>query len=245
MLRRSPLYAQIKSVLVRRLLDGEWQVNQALPSEWALADELGVSQGTVRKALCALEAEGVLYRRQGSGTFVAEARDDWGDGRLLTQGWLDETQDRLVSELLGCVKANATEDVAHVLGIHRTAPVIQVRLLWRLRGVAVALDEAYLPAAALDGLDARTIRQCGGGVYATLQDKFGLHLKCYAEQMCAVRLRREDALLLGAEPEQPALVLLRLSVTYEGQPLEWRQRICLTGGLAYTVRRPAGSSSFY
>src|SRR5918912_1275476 len=67
-----PLYRQVRELLVRRLAEGVWQPGQLLPSEGQLAAELGVSQGTVRKALDALTAERLLVRRQGRGTFVAE-----------------------------------------------------------------------------------------------------------------------------------------------------------------------------
>src|SRR5919202_6832930 len=70
-----PLYRQVRALLVRRLAEGVWQPGQLLPSEGQLAAELGVSQGTVRKALDALTAERLLVRRQGRGTFVAEHED--------------------------------------------------------------------------------------------------------------------------------------------------------------------------
>ncbi|WP_215777568.1 MULTISPECIES: GntR family transcriptional regulator [unclassified Paludibacterium] len=236
-LRRLPLYAQIKSVLIRRIGEGEWQANQALPSEWELAAQLDVSQGTVRKALGELVAQGILYRRQGRGTFVADVASDWGEGCLVTPGLLDEKPDELGLELLGCSRGNAPEEVARLLGLRRGAPVIRVRQLWRLRGLAVALDDVYLPAEPFDGLDARWIRQCGGGVYVALQRRFGVRPRVTAAQLRAVMLGREDAALLGVEPEQPVLSMLRVSASMEGEPLEWRQRICLTSALAYTTGR--------
>ena len=67
-----PLYQQVRDLLVRRLADGQWQPGKSIPSEHQLAQELGVSQGTVRKALDTMAAERLLVRRQGRGTFVAE-----------------------------------------------------------------------------------------------------------------------------------------------------------------------------
>ena len=88
--QRLPLYAQIKLELIRRIGDGEWPQTQALPSEWDLAAQLDVSQGTVRKALGELVAQGVLTRYQGRGTFVAEVVGDWGVGCLVTPGLFHE-----------------------------------------------------------------------------------------------------------------------------------------------------------
>ena len=67
-----PLYQQVREMLLARIASGTWRPAQALPSEQALAAELGVSQGTVRKALDALAAESVVERRQGKGTYVAQ-----------------------------------------------------------------------------------------------------------------------------------------------------------------------------
>jgi GntR family transcriptional regulator len=235
-LRRLPLYAQIKSVLLRRIGEGEWPANLALPSEWELAAQLDVSQGTVRKALGELVAQGVLYRRQGLGTFVAEAADDWGAGCLLTPGLFGESPDALVLEFLGCSRANASEEVAAALQLRRGAPLIRVRQLWRLGGIAAALDDALLAADEYGDLDARTIRQCGGSVYVALQRRFGVRPRTQSEQLRGVLLERDDALVLGVAADVPVLSLLRLSASVEGVPVEWRQRICLTATLAYTMR---------
>ena len=60
--RRLPLYAQIRQLVANRIAEGEWQEHDALPSEWDLAAELSVSQGTVRKALTELVAELLALR---------------------------------------------------------------------------------------------------------------------------------------------------------------------------------------
>src|SRR6476660_9554762 len=67
-----PLYQQVRDMFVQRLVEGQWLPGQMLPSEMELASEIGVSQGTVRKALDAMTAERLVVRRQGRGTFVAE-----------------------------------------------------------------------------------------------------------------------------------------------------------------------------
>src|SRR5690606_18236893 len=67
----SPLYQQIKGLLLQSLDRGEWKPGEAIPSELDLAARFQVSQGTVRKAIDELAAENLLLRRQGKGTFVA------------------------------------------------------------------------------------------------------------------------------------------------------------------------------
>jgi len=61
----SPLYQQIKVLLMRSLQAGEWKPGEAIPSEMELAARFRVSQGTVRKAIDEMAAENLLLRRQG------------------------------------------------------------------------------------------------------------------------------------------------------------------------------------
>ena len=67
----SPLYRQIKELILNSLRSSEWKPGEVIPSEIELAARFRVSQGTVRKAIDELAAENLLRRRQGKGTFVA------------------------------------------------------------------------------------------------------------------------------------------------------------------------------
>ena len=62
-----PLYLQLRDALLDRIVAGEWQAGTNMPNENQLAQEFGVSPGTVRKAIDLLERERVLMRRQGRG----------------------------------------------------------------------------------------------------------------------------------------------------------------------------------
>ncbi len=65
-----PLYLQVRDALVERIKDGRWKPGGSLPSEIDLYRDLGVSLGTLRKALGLLEAEKLIVRQPGRGTFV-------------------------------------------------------------------------------------------------------------------------------------------------------------------------------
>ena len=77
----SPLYQQIKALILGSLQAGEWKPGEAIPSENDLAARFKVSQGTVRKAIDELASENLLVRRQGKGTFVATHHEDREIGR--------------------------------------------------------------------------------------------------------------------------------------------------------------------
>ena len=71
-----PLYLQLRDALAERIANGEWKPGSAIPNESDLAREFGVSAGTMRKALDLMEAERLLTRRQGRGTFVNDQTSD-------------------------------------------------------------------------------------------------------------------------------------------------------------------------
>ena len=71
-----PLYLQLRDALAERIASGEWKPGTAIPNESDLAREFGVSAGTMRKALDLMEAEHLLTRRQGRGTFVNDQSSD-------------------------------------------------------------------------------------------------------------------------------------------------------------------------
>ncbi len=73
MFKRSPsLVQQVKSHLKQRIIDAEFEGGR-IPPEADLASKLGVSRNTIRDALSQLETEGVIFRKQGAGTFVNQA----------------------------------------------------------------------------------------------------------------------------------------------------------------------------
>jgi GntR family transcriptional regulator len=67
-----PLYLQVRDALLERIKDGRWKPGGNLPSEIDLYRQLGVSLGTLRKALSVLESEQLIVREPGRGTFVRD-----------------------------------------------------------------------------------------------------------------------------------------------------------------------------
>src|SRR3972149_6571308 len=71
-----PPYLQLRDARAERISAGAWKPGAVIPNESDLAREFGVSAGTMRKALDMMEAERLLTRRQGRGTFVNDQSSD-------------------------------------------------------------------------------------------------------------------------------------------------------------------------
>jgi GntR family transcriptional regulator len=123
----SPLYRQIKSLLLQRLESGEWRPGEAIPSESELATQFSVSQGTVRKAIDEMSAENLLVRRQGKGTFVASHDDPRAFFRFLRLVPLTGGIEQAQSIPLECWRAKAGQEAARILDIAPGAPITIVR----------------------------------------------------------------------------------------------------------------------
>jgi DNA-binding FadR family transcriptional regulator len=71
------LYRQVADQIRKQIEHGKLAVGERLPGERELAEELGVSRPTIREALIALEVEGLIHIRMGSGIYVArQPRED-------------------------------------------------------------------------------------------------------------------------------------------------------------------------
>lgn len=149
----TPLYLQLARSLREHINSGAIDPGSALPSERELSEMAGLSRVTIRKGIEQLIDEGVLVRKQGSGTFVAR-RIETSGGKL--SSFSDETRQR--GENPGVIWINKsyaqpTEEEAVALKI---GPATRVARLGRVRlagGEPLAIEHAVVPAEFLPELD--------------------------------------------------------------------------------------------
>ncbi len=219
----SPLYQQIKGLLIRSLQAGEWRPGDAIPSETELAARYKVSQGTVRKAIDELAAENLLVRRQGKGTFVSTHAEEKVQYRFLRLT-SDQNKDlRATRHFIDCRRLRAPADVAQPLGLRAGAPVLLVRRMLSFDNRPVVLDDVWLPGNPFKGLTAERLRQYRGPMYAFFEEEFGVRMIRAEEKIRAVAASSEAAALLGVAVGAPLLSVERLSLTYADQPVELRR----------------------
>ncbi len=224
----SPLYRQIKELLVKSLDRGEWKPGELIPSEIELANRFQVSQGTVRKAVDEMAAENLLVRRQGKGTFVAthhEARAQFRFLRVVPDAGEPAPPQR---RFLECRRLRAPAEIARQLELRTGDAVVYLRRLLSFGGDPIVLDEIWLPGALFKGLTAERLAEYKGPLYGLFETEFGTRMIRAEEQLRAVGADPQTAQLLGVAERSPLLLVERVSYSYGDRPVEVRRGLYVT-----------------
>lgn len=227
----SPLYQQIKALILRSLQAGEWKPGDLIPSETELAMRFKVSQGTVRKAIDELAADNLLVRRQGKGTFVATHAEQHIQYRFLRLhpdvGTLD-SEGRATREVLDCRRVRANTEVAAALQLRPGDAVILVNRVLSFQGTPTILEDLWLPGTAFRGLSLETLSAYDGPMYALFETQFGVRMVRAEERIRAVAATETAAQRLQIPRGTPLLSVERLAYTYNGVPMELRRGLYRT-----------------
>jgi GntR family transcriptional regulator len=229
----SPLYRQIKALILRSLEAGEWRPGDAIPSESELATRFKVSQGTVRKAVDEMASEHLVVRRQGKGTFVASHDDPRAFFRFLRLVPLKGGIEQGKSLPLECWRAKAGPEAARILALKLGDPIMIVRRVLQFSGKPVVLDEIYLPGEVFAGLTLDDLRDHQGSLYSLFEGEFGVRMIRAEERLRAVAADRAAADLLRLPEGSPLLSVERITYTYANKPVEWRRGLYSTADHCY------------
>lgn len=239
-----PLYAQLRDALVLQVREGGLQPGDRFPTEAAIQDRYRVSRATVRQALADLEANGVIRRVQGLGTFVAAPKIRHvplltSFAELVSSQGFTPSHRVLASSVEG-----APADVASELGLEQGARCRFLRRLFLVDDKAVGLAETWLPVGVLGGHDDlfEHDRLDRGSMYEVLQgEPIGLVLDHAVETISPGAVDGADAGLLGCPPGTPVLLIGRITFTPDEQAVESTRLVFVGERYEYRVElhRPA------
>jgi GntR family transcriptional regulator len=218
-----PFYFQLKKMLAEEISTGRWPPGQRLPSEPSICAHFEVSRTTVRQALAELEAEGMIRRERGRGTFIAQPRStSW----LLqsSHGFFDEATAAgrsVTSILLRREKAPLPPWASDALKLPVGSDgVVLGRLRWvddQLVMYVINYLPAYLAGTVMEA-DLET-----GSLYRVLEERQGLSVSGGRRVVEAVSARDDLARLLKVEPDTPLLLVESVSWAVDGHPFECYQ----------------------
>jgi GntR family transcriptional regulator len=227
-----PLYQQVRERLTRRIVDGRWKAAEMVPSEIQIAAELGVSQGTVRKALDEMTAARLLVRRQGKGTFVAthdEARILFQFFKLQPDGAARVFPE---SEVLAVETAEADAEDAAALSLPAGSTVIRIRRLRSLGRRPCIVETIILPATLFQGIETEPVPNNLYEVYARV---YGVTIGGGTERIKAVAADDATATVLGLAKGAPLMRIDRVATALDGRPVERRLSLCDTSAMSYVT----------
>ena len=216
----TPAYLQLHEELQRAIEDGSLRAGQALPSERELAQELGVSRVTIRRAFEELERLGLVEKRHGSGTYIRGHPLEQILDRVL--GFTDEARTlgfQPSARLLDTDTVPADADVALALQLERGTPVLRLVRLRSADGTPLAVQAAHL-APHVAGLSVAGL-EASGSLYRSLSEEFGIR-PARARQTVAARLpSATECGLLQIGRTVPLLDLERITYDHGERPFEF------------------------
>ncbi len=228
-----PLYVQIQDLLIARIVGGEWAPTQIIPSEMQLAQELNVSQGTIRKAITSLVEKKILIRHHGKGTFVANHNNE----RALFQFFHihNDNNEKVLpqSKTLSCVLQKATESEIKKLKLPKNAEVIRIERVRNLDNKPVLLESITLPKRYFSDLLMIEPDDLPNTLYELYETQFGKTVHRADEMLRAISASENDALLLEVPLDSPLLKIERIALTLDDVPIELRISHCITTGHHY------------
>lgn len=228
-----PLYSQVYETIVKQIAEGVWKAGQSLPSEQALAAQLGVSQGTVRKALDALAIDKVIDRRQGKGTYVAELTQERSLFRFFRLSRPDGARAVPTSGDETVKRRKIRQPEAQALSLDSGAEVIEIVRTRFADERPIAHERIVLPVEYFPGLD--RLAPLPNTLYALYQRNYGINIVSTEEKLRAVAASRDDTRRLGLRAGTPLLEVERVAVAVDGKRVEWRLSRCDTTTLVYAV----------
>lgn len=228
-----PLYQQVRELLVARIAAGEWLPATPLPSEQALAEELGVSQGTVRKSLDSLVNANLLERRQGKGTFVAEHTSESAIFRFyrLNRASGERVTPKCRQSIIEYRTASPAE--AHALELSKNNSIFSVTRVRLDDDQPVSHEVIIVPATIFPDLDKH--QPLPNTLYTLYQGSYDVSVASATEKLTAVELDKRLARELGQEPGSAALQVERIALDITKRPVEYRTSTFVTHSHHYQI----------
>ncbi|WP_323766288.1 GntR family transcriptional regulator [Marinovum sp.] len=228
----TPLYQTVIDTIVARIAGGELPSGAMLPSETQLGVELGVSQGTARKALIELEKRGLVQRAQGRGTFVTVRTPETSLFSFFRLRRADGSLDMPQLESESLRRRAATERETGLLH-GRPAEVIEIERVRSISGRAVAHEVSVIGAPMFPGLAERS--PLPNTLYVFFQQAYSVIIVQADERLRAISAPQASARALGIAEGSPVLEVRRQAVDVLDRIVELRRSITLTQDQDYLI----------
>jgi GntR family transcriptional regulator len=211
-----PAYQRIQSTIRKRIDSGQLVPGDAVPSERDLAKTHHVSLMTARHALAFLEREGLVERRRGIGTFVAQPKIHFNKLMSYTEQMAARTL-TAGAKILFAQIVNDENEVAARLSLPPDSNILKLERLRHAADQPFALETCYLDAAEFSGvLEAPISRE---SLFAILERDFGVELGYADEEVDATAADPRIAELLAIPRREPLLRIRQVIYSTKGKAI--------------------------
>lgn len=170
-----PIYHQLAEKLKKEIEDGKWAINKLIPSETELCKQYEISRGTVRQAIFELIKDGLVYRKQGHGTFVAKAGAVWPVSTFYCFG--TETEKNNIKPTRKIIKKSIIfpeEFVKKAMKLTEETKIYKIVCLVLINHMPIALETSYLLEELFPKLDQQNLAVIA--LYEILIKKYNLKI---------------------------------------------------------------------
>lgn len=220
--RAGPLYLQLQQHLAHAIASAKLRPGDSLPAERDMATQTGLSRVTIRKAVQALVAEGLLVQRHGSGTFVAPKVERLEQALSLLTSFTEDMarRGRVVESLwLSRQITPPTPEEVMALGLSAGEDVARLERVRRSDGLPLAIEHATLSALHLP-----QPLQVESSLYAVLEAR-GLRPVRAVQRISAANIGPQEAALLEVSPGAAGLRIERIGYLPSGRVVEFTRAL--------------------
>lgn len=230
-----PLHYQIKEILQEMIENEELKPGETIPTERELCEIQAVSRMTVNKAIMSLVNEGVLYREQGRGTFVAKPKAKQQLSRL--KGFTEEMGDKglkTTTRVLSFEVKESTKQNKAILDLPESESlVIEINRLRISDGEPLAIETVWIPYYKFRDLTMEAID--GQSLYEIFRSKYKCFPKKAKQTIEPIMINDYEAELLNIENESLGLLFRRTTFDENEKPIEYTKSIYRSDNYKYEV----------
>ncbi|PXW25654.1 GntR family transcriptional regulator [Paraburkholderia caballeronis] len=220
----SPAFVRLARHIRERIIGGEWLPGQLLPGEEAIAKEMKVSVGTVRKAFDVLSGQGLVTRHRGRGTFVARATNERAFTSFFRLVDRHDGMRRLPVDTI-LLRERATADAAERAALRLDAGELVYRLRRRrtLDDAPLVFETIAFPYARIGDKEWGSDDAPAHLVYSFLEQQCSVSISRVEDRLQACLLPADIAGDFGLPAGHPVLLTMRIGYDLQGVPVEYRR----------------------
>lgn len=214
-----PLYIKIADDLIARIEAGDLSPGDKLPPERQLSDILGINRMTLRRSLNVLQSQGLIVRKHGIGTFIAEPKIDrrvdtvfrFTTG-MINRGFTPQ------AELISINQSQVDTKVAKDLALPASSRIFKILRLRSINHEPVMIETYQIPVIHFPGIDRFDLEN--RSIYEVMESEYGIKIARARQSFEPVKSTDFESDLLRIAVGDPLMLERRISYDVDNLPVE-------------------------